>query len=350
MLQKQLLIWYAKNKRELPWRNTQDPYLIWLSEVILQQTRIQQGLPYYQKFTDKYQTIFELAQAPNEEIMKLWQGLGYYSRARNMHETAKIISFELQGKFPDNYNSLLKLRGIGPYTAAAIASFAFHEAVAVLDGNVYRVLSRLYAITDPIQSGQGKKVFAAIASDFLNKKDPALHNQAMMELGSLVCKPQNPNCLECPFQNKCLARLQNKQEEFPVQEKKRKAKNRYLHYFYFQHKGKTAIFRRVAGDIWQNLFDLPFLEFEELVSEEIVRGELENRDWIKNGQNEDLKMVFQTKHLLTHQHLFATFWLVNSSKIPNLGVENIWVKPEKLKEYAVSRLLDKFLLHQKIVE
>jgi A/G-specific adenine glycosylase len=197
--QKDLLSWYMLHKRDLPWRNTQDPYLIWLSEIILQQTRVAQGLPYFQNFFDKYPQIELLANAPQDEVLKLWQGLGYYSRARNMHKTAQKIVNDFEGIFPGNYKNLLKLNGIGPYTAAAIASFAYNERVAVLDGNVFRVLARFFNLAEPIQTNEAKKIFTQLANDFLNKNEPALHNQAMMELGALVCTPKNPNCSACPL-------------------------------------------------------------------------------------------------------------------------------------------------------
>ncbi|MBC7382750.1 MAG: A/G-specific adenine glycosylase [Bacteroidia bacterium] len=349
MLQNILLNWYLKNKRNLPWRNTTNPYIIWLSEVILQQTRVPQGLPYFQVFIKKYPTVKKLAEASNDEIMKLWQGLGYYSRARNMHTTAILIHTQFKGIFPDNYTAILKLKGIGTYTAAAIASFAFNEPIAVLDGNVFRVLARLYAIDEPINSTSGKKLFTVLAQTFLNVNEPALHNQAMMELGALVCKPQKPLCNECPLVNNCLAFLQGKQQFFPVKVKNVKVRNRYFSYFYFLVHKQTCIYQRKAGDIWQNLFDLPLLEWDQQVDNEIILNELKNKNWFSPTKKQSLYLAMQTKHILTHQRIFANFYIVKLINKPQMGKEFIWINPTELKKYAIPRLLDKFLKEQKLI-
>lgn len=349
MLQKELTNWYRLNKRELPWRNTSNPYIIWLSEIILQQTRVQQGLPYFEKFLKKFPTLKKLASAKNNEIMKLWQGLGYYSRARNMHQTAKTIINEHNGKFPDKYHEIIKLKGIGPYTAAAIASFAFNEAVAVVDGNVHRVLSRYYAVNVSINTSGGKKHFAQLANDFLNKKAPATHNQAMMELGSVICKPQNPLCNSCPLSKNCIAFSLKQQALFPKKEIKLSVKNRYLHYFYFSTQGKIAIYQRPSGDIWQNLFDLPLIEFDNEIETEDLRKALINKNWFKPDKKLKLYLAMQTKHKLTHQNLFASFWIIELKQEPKLEDAFIWVNISRLKEYAISRLLEKFLIAQKII-
>ncbi|MDP1725164.1 MAG: A/G-specific adenine glycosylase [Bacteroidota bacterium] len=349
MLQKELINWYLLNKRELPWRNTSNPYIIWLSEIILQQTRIQQGLPYFEKFLKKFPTIKKLASAQNHEIMKLWQGLGYYSRARNMHKTAKTIISNHKGKFPDKYHEIIKLTGIGPYTAAAIASFAFNEAVAVVDGNVHRVLSRYYAINESINTAVGKKLFAQLANDFLNKDAPATHNQAMMELGAVICKPQNPLCNNCPISKNCLAFSFKQQELFPKKEIKLKVKNRYLHYIFFSFKGKTAIHQRPAGDIWQNLYDLPLIEFDRKIETEELRNALKNENWFKADKKLKLYLAMQAKHKLTHQNLFATFWFIALNQKPKLEVAFIWVDKTDLKSYAISRLFEKFLISQNLI-
>lgn len=348
MLQKQLLNWYLLNKRDLPWRNTSNPYIIWLSEVILQQTRVQQGLPYFLSFVNKYPTVKKLALAPNDEIMKLWQGLGYYSRARNMHTTAINIYSHYNDIFPNNYNELLKLKGIGTYTAAAIASFAFNQKIAVVDGNVSRVLSRLFAIDEPVNSNSGKKIFEELANSFLNLKEPALHNQAMMELGALICKPQNPLCHDCPLQNKCLAFIQQTQNDYPVKIKKAAVKKRYFNYFYFLVQHQTAIHKRKAGDIWQNLYDLPLIELNENVSLDQLIIEITKSGWFIPLNKESLYLALQTKHVLTHQHLFAKFWIVNLPDYPALTKEFFWLNPTQLKEYAIPRLFDKFLNEQKL--
>ncbi len=349
MLQKELLNWYLINKRDLPWRNTSNPYIIWLSEIILQQTRVQQGLPYFQKFIRKFPTLKKLANAQNQEIMKLWQGLGYYSRARNMHETAKTIICDHKGIFPDKYHEIIKLKGIGPYTAAAIASFAFNEPIAVVDGNVHRVLSRYYGINESINTSEGKKFFAQRAQNFLNKKDPASHNQAMMELGSEICRPQNPLCYSCPLSKNCIAFSLNQQDLFPKKEKKLQIKNRYLNYFCFSFKDEMAIYQRPAGDIWQNLFDLPLIESErEMENEEIVNA-LKQKKWFKAGKKLKLYLAMQTKHKLTHQNLFASFWFIELNQKPQLENDIIWVSKTAVKKYAVSRLLEKFLSAQNLI-
>jgi A/G-specific adenine glycosylase len=340
--QKKLQNWYGLNQRDLPWRNTQNPYVIWLSEVILQQTRVQQGLPYFQKFLAKYPTVFLLASAKEDDILKLWQGLGYYSRARNMHHTAKIVLNEYKGVFPSTYNGLIQLKGIGPYTAAAIASFAFNEQVAVLEGNVFRVLSRLFCQKEPINSTFGKKIFTELAQSFLNLKEPAIHNQAMMELGSLICTPSNPNCKDCPLQNNCLANSLGQQLAFPIKEKKLKVKNRYLAYFHFEVDGYLAIYQRPAGDIWQNLFDLPFLEMDEPKETQFWISTLIAKSWI--SKSDKIILGFQRKHLLTHRRIFAAFYKVSLKKRPVLNLNEVWVKKNEISKYGISRLLDHYLI------
>ena len=225
-----IIAWYDQNKRDLPWRNTKDAYLIWLSEIILQQTRVDQGMDYYLKFAKEFPTVKHLAKADNEKVMKLWQGLGYYSRARNLHTTAKIISEKYHGKFPDEYSDILSLKGVGNYTAAAIASFAFNKPYAVVDGNVYRVLARVFGIESPIDSTQGKKEFETLATELLDRKKPASHNQAIMELGALQCKPVNPDCSICALNTMCFAYSKKRINELPVKAKKTKVRNRYFNY------------------------------------------------------------------------------------------------------------------------
>jgi A/G-specific adenine glycosylase len=340
MSNNQLLKWYGLNQRDLPWRKSTDPYIIWLSEIILQQTRVQQGLPYFLNFQQKYPQVFDLANASEEEVLKLWQGLGYYIRARNMHYTAKLIVSEFKGVFPNSYSGLIQLKGIGTYTAAAIASFAFNEPVAVLDGNVFRVLSRFFAQSIAINSTTGKKLFAQLAQDFLNKKYPATHNQAMMELGSLICTPQNPDCLNCPLNNNCLAHSLQQESSFPVKDQKVKVKERKMAYFHFQLNDKVAIYQRPAGDIWQNLFDLPNLILENEDSMDYIFKELLEKDWIK--PNDTLKLVYKRKHLLSHRRIFADFYLINLSENVNLGLNEIWVKPSELTKYGISRLFQHY--------
>jgi A/G-specific adenine glycosylase len=344
--QKKLLNWYGLNQRDLPWRKTRDPYVIWLSEVILQQTRVQQGLPYFEKFLAKFPSVFLLASAKEDEILKLWQGLVYYSRARNMHHTAKIVLDEHKGQFPDSYNGVIQLKGIGPYTAAAIASFAYNEKVAVLDGNVFRVLSRLFCLFEPINTSSGKKVFTELAQTFLNLKEPALHNQAMMELGSLVCTPTNPNYGECPLQSTCLAYSLGQQKELPVKEKKLVVKSRFMAYFHFEVGEFLAIYQRPAGDIWQNLFDLPNLEMDEPKEIQFWKEDLEKKRWI--SKTDQLTFRFQRKHLLTHRRIFANFYHIILLKRPKLNLNEIWIKKSELDKYGISRLLDHYIKNDTI--
>eukprot|EP01038_Epipyxis_sp_PR26KG_P019552 gene19552-27691_t len=266
-----LLSWYLQNKRDLPWRNTVNPYPIWLSEIMLQQTKVAQGLPYFITFMDAFPTVLHLAQADEEQVLKLWQGLGYYSRARNMHKTAQIIAFELKGSFPNNYNDLIKLKGVGEYTAAAIASFAFNEVVPVVDGNVFRVLSRYLDIETDIASASAKKEFSALAKELMPVNNPALFNQAIMEFGALQCVPKNPDCTNCIFNTSCAALQKKKVTELPVKLKKTKVTNRYFNYLVFlDNLNKTIINKRTEKGIWHNLYEFPVIEAEEELDFETI--------------------------------------------------------------------------------
>ena len=304
--------WYLKNKRDLPWRNTQNPYFIWLSEIMLQQTRVAQGMPYFYSFTNAFPTVFDLANASEEQVLKLWQGLGYYSRARNLHKTAQHVAFELDGKFPDNYTALLKLKGVGSYTAAAIASFSYGESVPVVDGNVFRVLSRYFDIETDILSNNAKKEFTDLAYELIPKNNPALFNQAIMEFGALQCVPKNPNCAVCPLNNSCLALQKNKIDLLPVKSKKVKVKKRYFNYVTFldEHQN-TIIQKRTDKGIWHNLYEFPLIETEQEVDLEYLVEQLQRQDFAGNN----ILSVEQTRtesqiHKLTHQHLYIRFWKV----------------------------------------
>ncbi|QYA24592.1 A/G-specific adenine glycosylase [Gramella sp. MT6] len=337
---KRLTLWYLHNKRDLPWRKTHEPYQIWLSEIMLQQTRIEQGLPYYYKFIEAYPTVFDLANAPADEVLKLWQGLGYYSRARNLHETAKYVAFELDGKFPDTYKGLLKLKGVGDYTASAIASICYNEPVAVVDGNVYRVLSRIFGIDTPINSTPGIKEFKALAQELLDKKDPATFNQAIMEFGALHCKPQNPYCDTCPFNEKCLALKDNRIKELPVKLKKTKVKNRYFNYLVFDlDNEKTILEQRTGKGIWNGLYQFPLIETEKLSSEnELIK--LDPFKELISDQHYSLELYNEEPvvHKLSHQHLYTRFWLVNAQ-----GLEERSVSLEEVMNYPVPVLIGNFL-------
>lgn len=337
-----LISWYKKNKRDLPWRNTQDPYKIWLSEIILQQTRVEQGRSYYEAFTTKFPTVKHLAKAPLDVVMKTWQGLGYYSRARNLHATANIIVSEHKAVFPDSYLGLIKLKGIGPYTAAAIASFAFDERVAVVDGNVYRVLSRYFGIETAIDSNKGKIEFLQLANELISVKHPGIHNQAIMEFGALQCKPQNPDCLNCPLNDSCAALAENKVGVLPIKEKKTKVRNRYFYYLITEDKAKqTFIKKRTAKDIWTELFEFPLIETEKA---------LENKELLKKTasffgkENITIQKISESrKHILSHQHIYAQFVHVKvDAKLKKQGDYQI-IKLRDLKEYALPRLIDRYL-------
>jgi len=301
-----LLNWYRLNKRELPWRNTNDPYIIWLSEVILQQTRVVQGLPYFEKFLQNYPTVQDLASAPQEDVMRLWQGLGYYSRARNLHQCAKDIVEIYGGDFPRTYKKLLTLKGVGSYTAAAIGSFAFGEAVAVVDGNVFRVLSRYFGIPSDIASSLGKKEFEKLANQIIPKSSPGEFNQSIMEFGSLQCKPKNPNCSDCPLVEGCFAFQNEMVNKLPFKAKKIKVKDRFFTYFHITCGNQSVIRERKSGDIWQGLHDFPMSESED-------SGFKNLHELILDQEIHSFcpKIIFNPdstfKHLLTHQRIFAKF-------------------------------------------
>ncbi|MES2679226.1 MAG: A/G-specific adenine glycosylase [Bacteroidota bacterium] len=338
-----LIKWYNLNKRDLPWRHETDPYKIWLSEIILQQTQVAQGLSYYNNFTRKYPNVKSLAKAAEDDVLKLWQGLGYYSRARNLHATAKIISNEFNGAFPHSYPDILALKGVGDYTAAAITSFAFNQPYAVVDGNVYRVLSRIFGIETPIDSSSAKKEFQALASGLLNKKMPALHNQAIMEFGSQYCRPVNPDCENCVFKDKCYAIQNGKVGSLPLKSKKIKIKNRFFNYLVIADKNnKIRINRREGNDIWQGLYEFCLLE----TPKEFPQNELFALPGFKSlcGSGFTLLHVSGSyKHVLTHQHLFARFYVIRVNKVFGAKVPAADLKT--LEKIAFSRLTEKFREH-----
>jgi A/G-specific adenine glycosylase len=305
--------WYLKNKRDLPWRNTQNPYFIWLSEIMLQQTRVAQGMPYFFSFTTAFPTVFDLANASEEQVLKLWQGLGYYSRARNLHKTAQHVAFELHGIFPNTYAALLQLKGVGEYTAAAIASFSFDENVPVVDGNVFRVLSRYFDIETDILSSGAKKEFSALASELMSKENPALFNQAIMEFGALQCVPKNPNCGVCPLNSSCLALQKNKVNQLPIKSKKTKVKNRYFNYVVFLDEDQnTMIQKRSNKGIWHNLYEFPLIEAEREIDFDHFVALLNARNFTTNGLISIEETTAESRvHKLTHQHLFIKFWKVS---------------------------------------
>lgn len=335
----QLIHWYLKNKRDLPWRKTKDPYLVWLSEIMLQQTRVAQGLPYFLTFTSEFKTVFDLAKADESKVLKLWQGLGYYSRARNLHFTAKYIANELNGVFPDNYKELLKLKGIGDYTASAIASVCYDEPVAVVDGNVYRVLARYFGINTSINSTKGIKEFKELAQTLIDVSQPGIYNQAIMDFGAMQCKPQNPLCNSCPFSDSCVALAKKQIKELPVKEKKIKVKKRYFNFLVVvSDDGKTVLEERVGKGIWQGLYQFPLLETEEPISETTL---VNNEQFATLFPKETTLSLFNKKdivHKLSHQHLFTKFWIVKTSTINKKTI--LW---KDIKQFPVPVLIDNFL-------
>lgn len=331
--------WYLQNKRDLPWRNTSDPYKIWLSEIILQQTKVSQGLPYYNKFIAEFPKVTDLAEANEEKILKLWQGLGYYSRARNLHAASKMVIDNYGGIFPKTYNELIKLKGVGIYTASAIASFANNEVVAVLDGNVYRVLSRLFGIETPINGKQGEKEFLKLASRLINKEDPATYNQAIMEFGALACKPKKPNCMFCPFSTECVAFNTNKIADLPVKLKKTKVKKRYFNYFIIKHNKLIAIQKRENKGIWQHLYEFPLIESEKKLTETETEKAFSNLNL--NYTNFKKLITLEKPHKLSHQHIYTDFYLVEVEQFQKNNFKTISLS--EIDKYPVPVLISNFI-------
>ncbi len=329
-----IMLWYSQNKRELPWRNTKNPYHIWLSEVILQQTRVNQGLPYYERFLELFPTVHHLAKAEEREVLRAWQGLGYYSRARNLHKTAKIISEDMEGIFPNTSLKLIKLPGIGPYTAAAISSIANGEQVAVVDGNVFRVLSRVFGIYDDIASNNGQKVFYRKANQLIPSDQPDIFNQSVMEFGAVHCTPKNPDCGNCPMAVECYARINHKQENLPFKSKKVKVRQRFFYYICVSFNNSLMMKERKGSGIWRGLFDFYLierneqLEFNDLLGDPILKRLVTNSEHIEESKT--------YKHILTHQHILAKFYTIHLNQIPNEGE---YVK-EGLVFYNTQELID----------
>lgn len=340
-----LINWYLQNKRDLPWRKTADPYLIWLSEIMLQQTRVAQGMPYFFAFTKEFPTVFDLANASEEQVLKLWQGLGYYSRARNLHKTAQYVANELNGVFPENYKNLLKLKGVGEYTAAAIASFSYNEAVPVVDGNVFRVLARYFDIESDIALPATKKEFTELASELMPKDNPALFNQAIMEFGALQCVPKSPNCMVCDFNASCAALQKKKVANLPVKLKKTKVTNRFFNYFVLDDVlGNTLIQKRTAKGIWHNLYEFPLLETDNIADFEVISKAVLNNvfsSYTIIGIEECAEST--VIHKLSHQHLHIQFWKVKiAGKIEN------GVSTSKLKTFPFPIVIYNFIEKQEI--
>tara|TARA_B110000003_G_C16615914_1_gene521280 strand:- start:216 stop:1259 length:1044 start_codon:yes stop_codon:yes gene_type:complete len=335
-----LVSWYKLNKRDLPWRNTKNPYFIWLSEIILQQTRVLNGTPYYIKFISTYPRIEDLAQASEDEVLKMWQGLGYYSRARNLHFTAKDITINFNGLFPKEYSQILKLKGVGVYTAAAISSFAYNSPYAVVDGNVIRVLSRVFGIRIPFDTTAGKNYFQKLAQELLIKSTPAVYNQAIMDFGATKCIPRSPNCITCPMNDICEAYNSSSVDELPLKSKKLKIRIRYLYFLIVESKGKIYIGKRKSG-IWQGLYEFPNLEFAHRVdNNKLISSEIW-QDFFKISKPNILDVSDEFIHELSHQKIYAKFYYVKSY-IGQLK-DYILVSKNKLRSYPVSRLMEKYL-------
>lgn len=336
-----LITWYLTNKRELPWRSANSPYHVWLSEVILQQTKVAQGLPYYNAFVEKYPRVQDLANASEDEVLLLWQGLGYYSRARNLHASAKFIVEELNGVFPDSFKTLLELKGVGDYTASAIASICYNEPQAVVDGNVYRVLSRIFGIETTIPSGKAHKEFKELGALLMDKEQPGTFNQAMMEFGALQCVPRNPDCQQCVFSSKCVAFHKNLVHELPVKKKKAKVAKRYFNYFLvLSGEDSIAIQQRLDKDIWYKLFELPLLESKSALTKTQIINFIEENVAFADLDLNSLQLFNrkQIVHKLSHQHLHTKFWIIEGemSHITSIPVD-------ELKDYAFPKLIEEFL-------
>jgi A/G-specific adenine glycosylase len=333
----QLSAWYNTHGRTLPWRENHHAYLIWLSEIILQQTRVEQGLPYFHSFKNRFPTVFDLAEADEDEILKLWQGLGYYSRARNLHKAAKQVVEHHGGQFPANYKELLLLQGIGPYTAAAIASIAFNLPEAVVDGNVVRVISRLFAITDSVDESTTKKEIAAKAYELLDKLNPGNHNQAMMDFGAMICTPKQPKCNACPVSQHCVALAVNKVHVVPFKTQKTKKRDRFFHFLVAQDSSLLLIEKRDEADIWAGLYQFPLVETTQNL--ELDLSSIEARLQVSNIKLNAVRSM--PKHILSHQTIYARFYAVEAN-LANVS-EFLKIKPSELHTFAVPRLIDRYL-------
>lgn len=345
---KTLISWYRENKRDLPWRKTTNPYHIWVSEIILQQTRVAQGRDYYLRFVERFPDVASLARAEEDEVLKLWQGLGYYSRARNLQAAAKDIVDRFHGQFPESHKDILSLKGIGEYTAAAITSIVWSQPYPVVDGNVYRVLSRLFGIDLPIDSTQGKKYFYELAGSILDKEQPGVYNQAIMEFGALQCVPRQPDCVRCPLQEKCVAHAANKLTMYPVKQNKTKVRDRYFNYLYIICKETTWLNRRGENDIWTGLYEFPLIESDT----SLTFPELQKTDafqaLFKGVKELSVSYTPEIKHILSHQIIRATLYKIEVTAKPPALDQYLAVAPSDWDKYAVPRLIQ--LLLEKLDE
>lgn len=337
------------NNRQLPWKGEKNVYRIWLSEIILQQTRAEQGMKYYERFLKHYPTIQQLANAPLDEVYKLWEGLGYYNRCRNLHATARKIVFELDGKFPHTYEAILELKGIGPYTASAISSFAFELPHAVVDGNVFRVLSRFFGIEIPTDSTKGKKLFQQLAQECLDESHSSIYNQAIMDFGASVCKPDQPACISCVFKTKCIAFNENKTEILPVKEKQTKQRTRWFNFYIIKCNGKFAVQKRTAKDVWANLYEFPNTEYNSEKDWQ-ANKQIVIYDWFQRNELnrvDELKMAKQFKQQLSHQTIFARATLIQVEKSnaeTKMGWE--WKSATQIKKIPFPKILNDVLAEE----
>lgn len=342
-----LIVWYLQNKRELPWRNTTNPYHIWLSEIMLQQTRVLQGLPYYLKFVETYPKVENLANAPEDKVLKLWQGLGYYSRARNLHATAKMVAEEMNGIFPNTYKDLLKLKGVGDYTASAIASISFNKPEAVVDGNVYRVLSRFFGISTPINTSGGQKEFKQLAQELIDRDQPGAFNQAIMEFGARFCVPQNPDCPTCIFNDSCAAFQQKKVGELPVKIKLKPVKIRFFNYLVFLFENERTVLKQRNGKgIWHKLYEFPLIETSEEINLSTLQKLPQFKDFTAKINIENISLYSEKPvvHKLSHQHLNTHFWIVETSRLSgNAETTESAIPISEVKNYAVPVLIGNFV-------
>ncbi|MCX6291125.1 MAG: A/G-specific adenine glycosylase [Bacteroidetes bacterium] len=344
----EIIRWYHLNKRDLPWRNTRDPYRIWLSEIILQQTRVDQGLAYYHRFIEKYPDIKKLAKAKEDDVLKLWQGLGYYTRARNLHHTAREIVKKHDGKFPDDEKQLRSLKGIGDYTCGAILSFAFHKKFPVVDGNVFRLLSRFNGIKTPINSQKAKKEFYALAGELMEHHQPHDFNQAIMEFGSRQCKPQNPDCINCVLNAGCFAFSKKKVNSLPVKIQKKKTRKRFFNYIVIHQQGKIVFKKRTGKDIWKNLFDFPLVETSSSIRIEKLATSNEWKKLFGKTGTSIVSVSRNYRHLLSHQQIHARFITVNL-KVSKMFISRNKFKPvseNNLGQLAVPKLVENFLKNE----
>ncbi|MCF8364035.1 MAG: A/G-specific adenine glycosylase [Prolixibacteraceae bacterium] len=342
--------WYLNNKRDLPWRASPTPYKIWLSEVILQQTRINQGLSYYHRFIEKYPTVYNLANAKQEEVLKLWQGLGYYSRARNLLEGAKQIVHTCNGVIPENYHELLKIKGIGEYTAAAIASIAFNQPVAAIDGNVYRVISRYFGISEAVNSTTGKKIIKEKANNIINPNTPGTHNQAVMELGALICKPRNPDCQYCPLHPECFAFSKELTGSLPHKIRTNRKKERFLYYFVISNEQNIVLSKRTHNDIWKNMYDFPHIENQSPIPIEKLT---ESKTWatLFNGKKVTIEKISgEYIHILTHQRIHAFFIHIGIGEFIFLPPGSTLFKKEEAENLPTPKLIENYINSNNLIK